>query len=117
LIKALRRGEAIGILPDQAPGVGEGEWANFFGRPAYTMTLVSRLQASTGAAVVMAFAERLPGGAGYSLHLERVTADPLTPVALNRAVERVVSRCPGQYLWGYNRYKVPAGAEPPPVNP
>jgi KDO2-lipid IV(A) lauroyltransferase len=46
-----------------------------------------------------------------------VTADPLTPVALNRAVERVVSRCPGQYLWGYNRYKVPAGAEPPPVNP
>ena len=115
LIKALRRGEAIGILPDQAPGVGEGEWADFFGRPAYTMTLVSRLQASTGAAVVMAFAERLPQGAGYRLHLERVAADPLSPAALNRAVERVVSRCPGQYLWGYNRYKVPAGAEPPPV--
>ena len=115
LIKALRRGEAIGILPDQAPGVGEGEWAEFFGRPAYTMTLVSRLQASTGAAVVMAFAERLPRGAGYCLHLEPVTADPLSPAALNRAVERVVSRCPAQYLWGYNRYKVPAGAEPPPV--
>ncbi len=115
LIKALRRGEAIGILPDQAPGVGEGEWADFFGRPAYTMTLVGRLQASTGAAVVMAFAERLPQGAGYHLHLERVLADPLNPAALNRAVEQVVSRCPAQYLWGYNRYKVPAGAAPPPA--
>ena len=113
LIKALRRGEAIGILPDQAPGVGEGEWVDFFGRPAYTMTLVSRLQASTGAAVVMVFAERLPQGAGYRLHMERVSADPLDPAALNRAVERVIGRCPAQYLWGYNRYKVPAGAEPP----
>lgn len=115
LYKALSRGEAIGLLPDQAPGVGEGEWADFFGRPAYTMTLVTRLQQSTGAAVVMACAERLPGGAGYWLHFERMRADPLSPVALNHAIEQVVRRCPAQYLWGYNRYKVPAGAEPPPV--
>lgn len=112
LLKALKRGEAVGILPDQAPGVGEGEWAPFFGRPAYTMTLAGRLQASTGAAVVMAFAERLAGGAGYRLHLQRVDG-PLTPAALNRAVEDVIRRCPAQYLWGYNRYKVPAGAEQP----
>ena len=84
LIKALRRGEAIGILPDQAPGVGEGEWVDFFGRPAYTMTLVSRLQASTGAAVVMVFAERLLQGAGYRMHMERVSADPLDPAADHR---------------------------------
>lgn len=115
LIQALRRGEAIGVLPDQAPGVGEGVWADFFGRPAYTMTLVTRLQQATGAAVVMAFAERLPHGAGYRLHLERVPADPLSPASLNRAVEHAVRRCPAQYLWGYNRYKVPAGAEPPPA--
>jgi KDO2-lipid IV(A) lauroyltransferase len=115
LMKALKRGEAIGILPDQAPGVGEGEWVPFFGRPAYTMTLASRLQQSGGAAVVMAFAERLPQGAGYRLHLTRVAVDPLTPAALNRAVEDAIRQCPAQYLWGYNRYKVPAGAEPPPV--
>jgi len=113
LLKALKRGEAVGILPDQAPGVGEGEWADFFGRPAYTMTLVTRLQAFTGAAVVMAFAERLPGGKGYHLHLQRVNAAPLSPAALNRAVEDVIRRCPAQYLWGYNRYKVPAGAVKP----
>ncbi len=113
LYKALRRGEAIGVLPDQAPGVGEGEWADFFGRPAYTMTLVTRLQATTGAAVIMAFAERLAQGRGYRLHLHTVTG-ALDPSALNRAVEAIVRTCPAQYLWGYNRYKVPAGATPPP---
>ncbi len=114
LYKALRRGGAIGVLPDQAPGVGEGEWADFFGRPAYTMTLVTRLQETTGAAVVMAFAERLAQGRGYRLHLQPVSG-PLDPPALNRAVETIVRSCPTQYLWGYNRYKVPAGATPPPV--
>lgn len=115
LYKALRRGEAVGILPDQAPGVGEGAWADFFGRPAYTMTLVTRLQQATGAAVIMAFAERLPHGRGYRLHLAAVATTPLVPAALNQAIEQIVSTCPQQYLWGYNRYKAPEGAELPPV--
>jgi len=114
LYKALARGEAIGLLPDQAPGVGEGVWADFFGRPAYTMTLVRRLQQASGAAVIMAFAERLPAGRGYRLHLEELPAGGLDEGALNRAVEAQVRRCPAQYLWGYNRYKTPAGAEAPP---
>jgi len=113
LYKALQRGEAIGVLPDQAPGVGEGEWVDFFGRPAYTMTLVTRLQKTSGAAVIMAFAERLAQGRGYRLHLQAVEADPLDPAAMNHAVETVVRTCPAQYLWGYNRYKVPAGAKEP----
>ncbi|MEO6421373.1 MAG: lipid A biosynthesis acyltransferase, partial [Candidatus Nitrotoga sp.] len=53
LYKALKRAEAIGLLPDQVPGNGEGEWADFFGRPAYTMTLIGRLVKSSGASVVM----------------------------------------------------------------
>ena len=69
LLKALRRGEAVGMLPDQAPKVGEGRWMNFFGRPAYTMTLAARLTES-GAAVIMVWAERLPEGAGYHFHLQ-----------------------------------------------
>lgn len=113
LYKALQRGEAVGLLPDQAPGVGEGAWADFFGRPAYTMTLVARLQQATGAAVIMAFAERLPHGAGYHLHLQQVPEAGFDEAALNRAIEAVVRTCPAQYLWSYNRYKVPAGAPPP----
>lgn len=109
LIKALKSGEAVGMLPDQAPGVGEGVWAPFFGRPAYTMTLAARL-AQTGATVIFAYAERLHYGAGYHLHLLAPAGDVTTPAGINREIEQLVLRCPGQYLWGYNRYKKPAGA-------
>lgn len=113
LYRALQRGETVGLLPDQAPGVGEGVWADFFGRPAYTMTLARRLQKATGAAVIMAFAERLSGGHGFQLHLMPLAPEQLEATALNAAVEQLVRRCPAQYLWSYNRYKVPAGAGKP----
>jgi KDO2-lipid IV(A) lauroyltransferase len=113
LYKALRRGEPIGVLPDQAPQVGEGAWADFFGRPAYTITLVRRLQKQTGAAVVLTFAERLPGAKGYRLHFERYPDVELDEARLNRVIEDLVRRCPTQYLWSYNRYKVPSGATAP----
>jgi KDO2-lipid IV(A) lauroyltransferase len=114
LYRALARGEAVGLLPDQAPGEGEGAWAPFFGRPAYTMTLVKRLRERSDAALVMAVAERLPAGRGYRLWLEEIPADRFDETVLNRAVEAQIRRCPAQYLWSYNRYKVPAGAQPPP---
>ena len=113
LLKALKRGDSIGILPDQAPSTGEGAWADFFDRPAYTMTLVGRLQQASGAPVIMAFAERLPAGRGYRLYLEEIATDRLDETELNRAVEAQVRRRPEQYLWSYNRYKVPEGAPPP----
>lgn len=112
--RALQGGGTVGLLPDQAPGAGEGVWADFFGRPAYTMTLAVRLQRATGAAVIMVFAERLPGGRGYHMHFEELPTAQLDEAALNRAVETQVRRRPEQYLWSYNRYKVPAGASPPP---
>jgi Kdo2-lipid IVA lauroyltransferase/acyltransferase len=113
LYRALRRGEAVGLLPDHAPGEGEGEWAEFFGRPAYTMTLAGRLAESAGATVILAYAERLPKGRGYRLHL-RAPAEPVTSAAaLNRALESLIRECPAQYLWSYNRYKIPAGVEKP----
>jgi len=116
MLKALKRGEAIGILPDQVPGVGEGEWAEFFGRPAYTMTLVGRLAEQTGAPVLVCYSERLPAGHGYRFTIEPTleARPPESPVrALNRSLERIIRRCPEQYLWSYNRYKVPAGVRPP----
>lgn len=118
LYRALKNGEAVGILPDQTPGRGEGEWAEFFGRPAYTMTLVQRLAESTGAQIVLAYAERLPDGAGYRGCAEAMPPRQEGETAtrhLNRALESLIRRCPEQYLWSYNRYKVPAGVEPPPV--
>jgi len=112
--RTLQHGGTVGLLPDQAPGAGEGVWTDFFGRPAYTMTLAVRLQRATGATVIMAFAERLGGGQGYHLYFEEVPTAQFDEAALNRAVEAQVRRCPEQYLWSYNRYKVPAGAPAPP---
>lgn len=116
LLAALLRKEAVGILPDQVPGEGEGEWVEFFGKPAYTMTLAARLAARPGSACLLAFGERLPAGAGYLLHIRPLpAAEPgeSGPRRMNRALEALIRECPGQYLWGYNRYKTPRGAKEP----
>ncbi len=113
LLAALGRHEAVGILPDQVPGEGEGEWVEFFGKPAYTMTLAAKLAQRPNTVCLLAFCERLPRGAGYALHLR-----PLPPAEpgesetrrMNRALEALIRESPGQYLWGYNRYKTPQGA-------
>ena len=123
MIRALRRGEVVGLLPDQVPPAGLGVWAPFFGRPAYTMTLAARLVQQTGAVPLLIWGERLARGAGYVV---RVSAfDEALPAAagdestqaesaavINRAMERLIRQCPGQYLWGYNRYKTPRSNEP-----
>jgi KDO2-lipid IV(A) lauroyltransferase len=106
LLQAIKRGEAIGMLPDQAPLEGEGEWAPFFGRPAYTMTLVSKLAKKTGAQVLMVFGERVSYGRGYDIHIRPIADGGInTPTLLNTEIERTVMQCPTQYLWGYDRYK------------
>ena len=119
LAKALKRGEAIGMLPDQVPSRGEGVWAPFFGKPAYTMTLPARLQKLTGAAVVLARGERLPEGRGWVVHFSRLdeplAPDPVTAATqLNAALEKLIRSTPDQYLWGYNRYKKPRAAQAAP---
>jgi KDO2-lipid IV(A) lauroyltransferase len=115
LLKTLKRGEAIGVLPDQVPGNGEGEWASFFGRQAYTMTLAGRLFESSHASVLLSYCERLPRGSGYVLHFIPLELVPEKSIAqqINEAQEKVILACPEQYLWSYNRYKVPAGVLPP----
>jgi len=112
MIKALRRGEAVGLLPDQVPPDGQGVWSPFFGRDAYTMTLAVRLAQQTGAAVVLARCERLPRGRGFVTHFEPLPA-PLDErleaavLQINQAMEHLIRQCPEQYLWGYARYKQP----------
>ena len=114
LLKTLKSGGAIGLLPDQVPQNGEGVWANFFGRPAYTMTLPAKLQRMTDAPIVMSFAERLPAGAGFVVRFaifdSVLTNDAQQQAtAINTAMEALIRHCPAQYFWGYNRYKTPPG--------
>jgi KDO2-lipid IV(A) lauroyltransferase len=116
LFAALRGREPVGMLPDQVPSQGEGEWTAFFGRPAYTMTLAAKLAERKGVACFLAYARRLPRGRGYDIVLRAFPAREPGESAtrhLNRALEALVRECPEQYLWGYNRYKVPRGVQPP----
>jgi KDO2-lipid IV(A) lauroyltransferase len=119
LMRAMKDREVVGILPDQVPSRGEGVWAPFFGRWAYTMTLPTRLARAYDAIVLFVYGERLPEGRGYCIHLKRLdepfSGDAAHDAALmNRHLEALIRERPAQYLWGYNRYKVPAGSERPP---
>ncbi|OSZ74299.1 lysophospholipid acyltransferase family protein [Hydrogenophaga sp. IBVHS1] len=119
LIKALRAGQAVGLLPDQVPPAGQGIWAPFFGREAYTMTLPARLVHAASAQLLLVWGERLRWGRGYCIHVrpfEFVGAGPLSDDAtvaatqINQAMEMLVRECPEQYLWSYDRYKQPVAA-------
>ncbi|WP_110667668.1 lysophospholipid acyltransferase family protein [Salinicola halophilus] len=111
LLKALKRAEAVGILPDQEPDWGSGVFADFFGRPAYTATLLPKLVARTQARVVTGVARRRAGGDGFEIHFlaadERVYApeEATSAAGVNACVESAVALDPVQYQWEYKRWK------------
>ena len=125
MLRALKRGEAVGLLPDQVPPEGQGVWAPFFGLPAYTMTLANRLMRQTGADCIVLRGERLPRGRGWVIHCSRLAramptgsdaeAQEEAATVINETMEREILRDPGQYLWGYHRYKQPRAQESAPA--
>jgi len=116
LLKALERGEIVGILPDQEPNRSSGIFAPFFGIDALTMTLASKLAAKTDAAVVCGFARRLADSSGFEIIYKAADRDiasedaSVAAAALNRTVEACVLLEPAQYQWEYKRFsKRPPG--------
>ena len=125
LMRALRAGQTLGMLPDQVPPDGLGVWAPFYGEPAYTMTLAAKLAVQTGCEVLLMTVERRPHGGGYDIHVAALP-EPLPPLergadeaawalaaaaVLNRAMQWQIGRLPSQYLWGYHRFKQPRQPE------
>ena len=119
MLRALKRGQTVGLLPDQVPPAGMGVWVPFFGQPAYTMTLAARLLQQTGAVPLLIWAERLARGAGYVVRVTPLSEPLPVPgdddsawqhaaaAAMNRQMEHMILFKPAQYLWGYHRYKQP----------
>jgi KDO2-lipid IV(A) lauroyltransferase len=114
--KTLRANHAVALLTDQVPPEGLGVWAPFFGKPAYTMTLAARLALQSGAVLLPVSCERLAHGKGYFVKIwppvagvnDEPKADLTSAVTrINKAIEAIVLSQPGQYLWGYGRYKTP----------
>jgi Kdo2-lipid IVA lauroyltransferase/acyltransferase len=122
MLRALRQGQTVGLLPDQVPPEGMGVWAPFFGQRAYTMTLAAKLSLQTGAPMLLMLGERLPDAQGWRIGVFDMP-EPLPAAAvfggddeahqtacaavMNRAMEFLIRQCPEQYLWGYNRFKGP----------
>ena len=116
MIRVIRGNEILIIQVDQ-DARKHGIYVDFFGRPAYTMTLAAKLAERDNVACYLAFAKRLPRGEGYSITVRKLPearAGESATRRMNRALEELIAECPEQYLWGYNRYKIPAGAEAPP---
>lgn len=111
VLSALKHGELVGILPDQVPSDESGVFADFYGEPAFTMTLVSKLVQRTGAKVYCGFAQRLPAARGFRAVFlpadENIySADVETSVrALNKTVETAVNQSLEQYQWEYKRFR------------
>lgn len=122
LLKALKRGEIVGILPDQVPPETGGDYAPFYGKAVLTMTLVSRLLQKTGARAVIGFAARTVQGGkqGWKIVFREVDPDiyaehiQVSLAGLNASIESAVDDFPAQYQWEYKRYKrVPPGESRP----
>jgi KDO2-lipid IV(A) lauroyltransferase len=113
LLKRLKDGGVVGILPDQQPKVGEGEFAPFFGQQALTMSLFPKLAQRTGAKVLFAWAERLPDGGGFAVRfLDR--GDNHDATTMNAAIEDLARSAPAQYQWTYKRFGIqPEGSRSP----
>ena len=123
MLRALKQGQTVGVLPDQVPPAGMGVWADFFGRPAYTMTMAAKLVVQTNCAVILLRGQRLNAwqrlrlGCDFIVHAQRVgpsehavlrSGDAAQSAALiNQLMQDTIMQAPEQYLWGYNRYKGP----------
>jgi len=111
LFKHLRAGGVVGILPDQQPKAGDGDFAPFFGIQALTMTLLPRLAERSGAKVVFAWCEQVGEGPQFALHFEPAAADiahvdlSIALTALNAQIEQIARRDLAQYQWTYKRFK------------
>lgn len=119
LMKALKNQEAIGILPDQDPPLGSGEFAPMFAVPAHTPVLANRLAQRTGLPVFYLYMRREK--APHYFNLIAVPANPAIASkdileatrALNEGVEALIRECPEQYWWAYDRYRRrPEGEDP-----
>jgi KDO2-lipid IV(A) lauroyltransferase len=119
IFRTLKQGKGTGILPDQNPDdINSGVFAPFFGIKTFTMSFISKLASKTGAQIVIGYAERLPRGQGYHLHIHKAdpqiaSSDPvISATALNKTVEAYIREVPSQYQWSYKRFKRRPEGEP-----
>ncbi len=115
LLKAMHRGETVGILMDTNMTPPQGVFVPFFGVEACTASGLARVAGRSGAAVLPGFLLWERSEKRYVLHfgpeltLQR-TADPEADALANTALftqtlESYIRRYPEQWLWVHRRWK------------
>jgi KDO2-lipid IV(A) lauroyltransferase len=113
MLKALSRGEGIGIPLDQSVGAKDGVFADFFSHPTCTSKGMGLIALKTGVPVVPVFLVRRKGGFtvifGRRIRYDKTgdTARDLVEItrAFNAQIEAVIRRYPEQWFWVHNRWK------------
>ena len=118
LITHLKRGGSVGILPDQVPSGNGGVYAKFFGRLAYTSTLVSKLAGKYHCDIVFCYSlRRCKPSLRYDTYYYAAPKEiynldeQAAAQTLNKFIETCVLSAPEQYLWSYKRFKRPAPSD------
>lgn len=112
VVRALRKNEFLGILPDQHDYTGI--MATFFGRPARTSTGCASLSLRTGAAILPVYCRRVDFGK-YVMEIypeiefeksgdNEKDLENLTQ-KVNDAMESEIRKYPEHWLWVHNRWK------------
>jgi KDO2-lipid IV(A) lauroyltransferase len=123
LIAAMRAGQTVGVLMDTNMTPPQGVFVEFFGEAACTASGVARVALKTGAAVLPGFMVWSESEKRYVLHF----LPPLTLVQtgddegdaiantqlFTTALEQIIRRYPGQWLWVHRRWKTRPAGEPP----
>ena len=108
MLKELKNGGSLFLLPDQQPPKGSGVFAPFFGIPAYTMTLVHGLLNRTGSDFWLCYTLNQQDGSG--LYAKEISINSTLEAEdfareLNKTMEEVIMQAPEQYQWTYKRFK------------
>lgn len=108
LLKALKKNKAVCFAADQVPKRGMGEYINFFGRDAYSTTLVQSLAVKTKAVVLYVYINSsLTNFLSISIECcnNSIYDDSKHKLLLNNDIERIINKRPIDYSWEYKRFR------------
>jgi len=116
ILRALKAGEAVGILIDQNVVASEGVFVDFFGRKACAGTGFVKLAHHSRAPVIPGFALWEPKEQMYILRFYpeiEMTGDVAADTqSVHSFLESVIRQYPDQWLWVHRRWKTRPPGEP-----
>jgi KDO2-lipid IV(A) lauroyltransferase len=118
MMRALSRGERVGILIDQRARAEQGIWVPFFGLPAYSTPVLARMALRIGTPVVPVFGFPEPGGRYRVVLREAIWPETVGELEGEAAVaeltrlylaacEEEIRRRPQMWLWMHERWRQP----------